>query len=488
MIPRSNCRYSMTKTTAVALPTLRRLESLCCLLQEEGEPPETHFSPTTSSTAILRCWTTARRRKRRLQFPSYFWVVLLTMLILSFPGTASCSTTPSFENTGAANDDSSSSLNNSRRQLLTAAVGTHTVLVVRILDGDAQFVPEDAETTTRITETLHKILFYGINDPNYPSVQEQFYQCSGGTYLLEPTRDGVLTVTVSVDTPSDKELWREAAAKAVLEQLLDTTNIDTSTVPALAQLRSVADHVTLILPQSYIDQYDPDYRATGEVASSLSTFSSDWAVSLSAYLHEWGHNLGLNHATLPLDPYGDTTSMMGISQFESYLPRKCYNAAQHWALGWYPNHRATVSVEDLETQARSVSLTGFVHHATTTTQQHAVLVELPSQVYLQYNLAQSYNSGVDLYPNQVVLVVQNSDGTTTLTGALADSTSTHQYEMTTMEGSTVTISISVCSWENNVVQLGIIMGDDNVMVDCQDAVPVETSLSSESQSATTAAS
>ncbi len=47
----------------------------------------------------------------------------------------------------------------------------------------------------------------------------------------------------------------------------------------------------------------------------------------SLFLHELGHNFGLDHARTPTDEYGDD-SIMG------YTSNQCYNAGHRYALGW----------------------------------------------------------------------------------------------------------------------------------------------------------
>lgn len=49
----------------------------------------------------------------------------------------------------------------------------------------------------------------------------------------------------------------------------------------------------------------------------------------SILFHEWGHNLGLHHATTTLDEYGDDTCAMGRS-----TKALCFNAAHSHLLNW----------------------------------------------------------------------------------------------------------------------------------------------------------
>jgi len=57
--------------------------------------------------------------------------------------------------------------------------------------------------------------------------------------------------------------------------------------------------------------------------------SSAQAYSPNVYIHELGHNMGLNHSSYNGDPYGDLSSAMG-----SCCPNRCYNAAHLFILEW----------------------------------------------------------------------------------------------------------------------------------------------------------
>ena len=167
------------------------------------------------------------------------------------------------------------------------AVQKRSVLLVRIRDARAPS-REDAATEADITETLFRVLFLGRgNDDSetYPSVAEQMRLCSNGRIELEATPFGVLTVTVAVDDDDagSAVAWRQAAAEVVLTQLIGTQDHET---PYEMQMRRLAHHVAVILPDTFTET-DPEFRATGELENSMSTFAPSWSLSLSAYMHEF---------------------------------------------------------------------------------------------------------------------------------------------------------------------------------------------------------
>jgi len=169
--------------------------------------------------------------------------------------------------------------------------------------------------------------------------------------------------------------------------------------------------------------------------------------------------MGLNHASSSDTEYGDLSSYMGLSETTSWLPRKCYNAAQHASLGWYDTQTVSLTVEDLEREPiYRVELAAFVHHARDASK--AVLVQLPGGVSLQLNRAESYNAGTDpLLADQVVVTLQNSDGTTSVLAGLSDKSS-FQYFVTLNNGR-VPITIGVCRYDSDVAVLRIGTDDDD---------------------------
>jgi len=56
---------------------------------------------------------------------------------------------------------------------------------------------------------------------------------------------------------------------------------------------------------------------------------------LSHYIHEIGHNLGLNHSGKNGVSLSDKSDYMGYSYDSVRWPLMCFNAAKNWQLGWY---------------------------------------------------------------------------------------------------------------------------------------------------------
>ena len=337
-----------------------------------------------------------------------------------------------------------------------------SLLVIRILD-----TPEDSNTTLDRHATLRAVLFDGGDDAaTMPSVQKQMNLCSGNAILLVPqfipdTTDNnseetfIVDILVSPNLISDqanRNEWVEVMASIAcdpdtgpLRNLIGSSSSSNGNVFILepdddyyftSVLRQVADHVVVVLPSIYPDT---DFLATAEINNRISMYSVPWATSLSTYMHELAHNLGLRHSgdTINSDidfdtEYGDSSGYMGESMITPWTPQKCYNAAQHWQLGWFGSNdngqdaSFRLSLSDDATEAPSlplrINVAAFVDYMTlvssintgTYDESFVVLVQVTSNIYLQYNGAKAYNVGTDsVYANEIVVIEQDSDDQST---------------------------------------------------------------------------
>jgi hypothetical protein len=115
---------------------------------------------------------------------------------------------------------------------------------------------------------------------------------------------------------------------------------------------------------------------------------------------------------------------MGQSVITPWAPRKCYNAAQHWQLGWYDETNANgeslrVSLVNAALPLQ-VSVAAFVDHDKLQNERMVVLVQVESNIYLQFNRAKSYNVGTEpLFADKVVIIQDNGNSGTRLLASLA---------------------------------------------------------------------
>ena len=294
-----------------------------------------------------------------------------------------------------------------------------SVLVIRIVTDD------DSDGNT-IKNEINNVLFYESTEV---TVQRQMQMCSGGRIQLQPSSDGIITIRMNNLGTNRVEAYTLAASEQVMKEHYRSTD---TILGFKEQLRRKADHVLIILPESFPAN---TFVANAEIGRSICVFSYEWLSSLSAYMHEMGHNLLLRHSGRgSSEPYGDNTGYMGVSNPKAYGPQKCYNAAQHWSLNFYESQRLSLVNVNLSTGPVLIQLAAFVDHDKVGS-EYTVLVQVSSNTYLQFNRAKSYNVGTDMMIDQVAVINDGGESTTLIAGLDATSSVLHLSS----------ISIQVCS-------------------------------------------
>jgi hypothetical protein len=136
-----------------------------------------------------------------------------------------------------------------------------------------------------------------------------------------------------------------------------------------------------------------------------------------------GHNLGLNHAGLGSDQYGDETDVMGYvsvinasnltasalclnrlelfmicliqGAFQQFGPSKCFNGAHIWNLGWFSDKTVTI---DAFTHT-IIQIASFADYSKLEPGQYVDVNVGP--FYLVFNRASGVNAGTGAVPNTV---------------------------------------------------------------------------------------
>ena len=365
--------------------------------------------------------------------------------------------------TGSSNNNSSSDVDDD--------VELRTVLVIRILEES-----EDTETSNAHHTQLNTILFQGnttylttttdsgiaLNRTGV-SVSEQFSLCSMGKINLLPLSthsnghiwDIVIdsSSTFLVTDRSDRSQWISAAAKTAYNLgyiINDDNDNENDQTPGL---RSMANHVIVILPPKYPNE-KLDFLASAEVNHSISVFDASLTNSLSMYMHELGHNIHLQHSSSGKDSelvYGDKTGYMGTSDGSSHYPLKCYNAAQHWQMNWYTNYRISLLSQFYKKNQKwtgRLQVNAFVDAKKLEKgSDHIVLVQIDTNTYLQFNRAKSFNVGTSMLSNEVVLIrdfISHTQLLKSMNMTNYDTTATYEFESNTINPNTnATINTNV---------------------------------------------
>ncbi len=213
------------------------------------------------------------------------------------------------------------------------AFGEKELLVIRV-EG------KDGSSTTESREKLIENIF-----TDEISVSNQFAACSNNQFLIRPAEgspnidNGVITVEVDKVTGVDA---------AVIYQEIETLSLSTN---HFGRPLEDFDHVAICMPPGVttlrLEEEQQENRkwiafvpTESPYTTYMSIYNDEWCSSVSAMMHEIGHNLGLQHSgeaqsESNSNAYDDETGQMGVSYRSKTASHKCFNPAKSWQLGWY---------------------------------------------------------------------------------------------------------------------------------------------------------
>lgn len=296
---------------------------------------------------------------------------------------------------------------------------------------------------------------------NGNSLKHQLARCSAGQLQLNPTNWGVMDIYINAYQGTNQGELAQMAEAAALQAIGG----------GYSNIRQAASHIIFVIPNR-----GNNFVGSAEVCpagvSGTSFFGDTYALSLSVLMHELAHNLNMRHANKDGNTYGDTSGMMGISSGQTDgNPLQCYNACNHWTLGWFQSKRLDLSGGVGGPQ--TVQIAAFVDADQAGSGQY-VLVKLPGSLYIQYNRAKEHNVGTRDKIDQLVIVWDSSGSNQGDTVAI---TGLDMSNPTYNSGSAV---IQVCSVQIGgavdymVVSIGSSYADCNAGVTTAQAAPVVT--------------
>ena len=296
-----------------------------------------------------------------------------------------------------------------------AKTGTLTTLVIRIID--AQGVAPNPSVAQLENDVFDDAV----------SLKTQYDACSYGKLQIEPFRgvigsirkqitvsNGVVDVQVNdfyTATNNNRGALQTAAFKAANEQLGGDLSTNSN--------NSKFDLVMFCFPPG-----TGDWLAYAFAGRKFSFYNNEWCSSVSAQLHEVGHNLGLAHSgeNEPgenLTPkYSDQSGMMG-SSYSDDDTSMCFNPAKNYQLGWYDDKVQTidplVSEDNNDNAMRLFTLNGVSDYdydydndknalIVLRLEQTASLGQLLPDYYIGYNRKDGINKDTKEDPNMVTIV------------------------------------------------------------------------------------
>jgi hypothetical protein len=308
-----------------------------------------------------------------------------------------------------------------RRELVVEKEGNLSLLVVRVTGRDV--IGRD-ESPSMSTASLYNTIFIKEASP-----RQQYNKCSAGKLNIYPTDKRVLDVRINMRI--DGANVADVVGAVDIEGLKQLTGV--------TSLRNYADLTMFVVPQGTQWRNSFAWTAYAVIGGKASVLNDSKANYLGVLMHELGHNFGLNHADGINDDFGDLTSHMGRSLLDQDFPIKCFNAQNHWHLGWYSDR--SIAVDPVVSQ--KVKILGFVDYKKAIQGEDYAVAKVGENLYLQFNRAKLHNIDTEEAPDKLVIIIDKGGRQgTTLEAELDDDTTL--YTNTNFESSGKELNVEVC--------------------------------------------
>lgn len=277
---------------------------------------------------------------------------------------------------------------NRERRDLADSTGTLKTLVVRVIDGKNKSPPS--------ANKLDNDIFV-----DSVSLKKQFEKCSYGNINIQKTDEGIIDIKVS-SAGNGKESSKDTLMGEAYTAIESKFN-------SWDQIRQKFDLLMYCLPGSTGD----DWVAYAYVNGETSVYNNEWCSSVSAQMHEVGHNIGLDHSGIKgLGEYTDGTGAMGYAYRDDDFPSFCFNAAKQYQLGWYPAMTAQLDPLNIPGGKKKFILNGIVDYDENNTNEDKVVsLRLKfrgnkggSDFYIGYNRATGFNEETQDEANKVHVI------------------------------------------------------------------------------------
>jgi len=327
---------------------------------------------------------------------------------------------------------------NMTRRLQTKTTGSQTLMVVRVTTQDGVSPPYTLD------EMRARIFGDGIG------LRSQYLACSSGQLAFEDAGGLDITLPLPIANYTNSYQLVSAAQQAIY-----------ATTGMLAN--QIADKVMFCEPPG-----TGSWLASAVVNSWRNNFNNNWCLSLSANMHEMGHNIGNLHSGLGTDEYGDITGYMGYGSSYQDAPQKCFNGVKNHQHGWFQTREVAVDPNS----TNLIQLAAFTDFNKTSESQ-PVLLSIGAQYYLQYNRAKLFNVGTGAKIDTVTITEDTIGWSTSRAGLAAN----EEWTVQNFTGTGRTLIVKACERIDATTSDGVdimIVSIGLDMIFCPSPTPTES--------------
>jgi len=186
--------------------------------------------------------------------------------------------------------------------------------------------------------------------------KSQYSQCSSGAINIQQANEvSTDNVTGILDLRVDL-VASESTADSFGEE------VNQATASRFGYNRPPFDLVLYCQPPGLGYDGSTNWVAYAYLGRYDSYYNDYYCRSVSAQMHEVGHNLFLQHSGKGDDVYGDESGRMGYSYGGDDTPIQCFNAAKSYQLGWYPAQMVDIDPLSLPCGSQSFVMNGIVDY------------------------------------------------------------------------------------------------------------------------------
>jgi len=275
-----------------------------------------------------------------------------------------------------------------------ATVGTNKVVVVRIktiLD----------EPTISSADLSDKVFGTHGDEENLKS---QYAGCSHGKFqILKATGNGI------IDGVTEVNLTQMASTGVSCTDLAEEAERMLMQRWGTNDWTEIIEFMMFVCPPGATDGFTTHWCGYAE-GVHRSYYKDEEILSAKMQVHEFGHNLRLDHSNEKGEWYGDNTGMMGISQYhdEGKYAKVCFNPAKSWQLGWYRDK--SITVDPKASGEEYIGKIVGVNNYDKVTGKDKVILKVPGiggkDYFIGFNHADGFNEGTFEAANQVTVVEQ----------------------------------------------------------------------------------